>query len=111
MRRDVDVDESASFMVNHHKDIEETEGRRDDHKQVTRHDAFSMIGERCRPDALMIRVKTSCAGYFLPARPITASLPRLTASTSGGEGRPKGRQSDPVQGEEKRLEEPRLGVA
>ena len=40
MRRDVDVDESASFMFNHHKDIE-AGGHRDDHEEVTRHDAFA----------------------------------------------------------------------
>ena len=66
--------------------------------------------ERCRPDALMIRVKPSRAGYFLPTQPMRPSLPCLTASRSGGEGRPKGRHSNPAQGEEKRLEEPRLGV-
>src|SRR5262245_10968312 len=49
MRCDIDVDESASCMCNHHKDIEETEGRRDDHEEVTRHDALSMIAEEGRP--------------------------------------------------------------
>src|SRR5260370_15245734 len=36
-------------MFNHHKDIEETEGRRDDHEEVTCHDAFSMIAEEGGP--------------------------------------------------------------
>src|SRR5262249_18161593 len=49
MRRDVDVDESASFMFNHHKDIEEAEGHRDDHEEVTCHDAFRMIAEEGGP--------------------------------------------------------------
>ena len=49
MRCDVDVDESASFMFNHHKDIEEAEGHRDDHEEVTRHDAFRMIAEEGGP--------------------------------------------------------------
>ena len=36
-------------MFNHHKDIEETEGRREDHEEITRHDAFSMIAEEGGP--------------------------------------------------------------
>jgi hypothetical protein len=47
MRRDIDVDESAAFMFNDHKDIEEAERRGDGHAEVTRHDPFGRDA-RCK---------------------------------------------------------------
>src|SRR5919106_132880 len=43
MRRDVDVNESATGEFNHHEHIEHAEGRRDHHTEVTGHDALGVI--------------------------------------------------------------------
>jgi hypothetical protein len=48
-RRDIDMQEPSARMLNHHKDIEEAEGRRDCHAEVTRYNTLSMIADKCGP--------------------------------------------------------------
>src|SRR5262245_16671632 len=49
MSSDIDVEESAAFMFNHHKDIKQAERRGDGYAEVTRHDTFSMVVHKRGP--------------------------------------------------------------
>src|SRR5262249_50445717 len=49
MTRDIDMKEPSARMLNHHKDIENAECRRDCHAEVTRYNALSMIADKCGP--------------------------------------------------------------
>ena len=49
MGRDIDVKEPSARMLNHYKHIEDAECRGDRYAEVTRHNAFSMIAEKCGP--------------------------------------------------------------
>src|SRR5262245_20935623 len=49
VRRDIDLKEPSAHMLNHHKDIENAECRRDCHAEVTRDNALSMITNKCGP--------------------------------------------------------------
>jgi hypothetical protein len=62
MRRDIDVDKSAAFMVNHHKDVEEAESRRDYHAEVTCHDTFGMIVDKRGPPLRVTALTRACNG-------------------------------------------------
>src|SRR5215831_12900581 len=46
---DIDVEEPPAGMLNHHKDIENAECRRDCHAEVTRDNALSLITNKCGP--------------------------------------------------------------
>src|SRR5215831_17861889 len=49
MSRDIDMQEPSARMLNHHKNIENAECRRDCHAEVTRDNALSMITHKCGP--------------------------------------------------------------
>jgi hypothetical protein len=49
MRRDIDVKESASHMLNNDKYVEDAAGGGDSHTEITRDDPFGMIADKCRP--------------------------------------------------------------
>jgi hypothetical protein len=54
MSRDIDMKEPSARMLNHHKDIEDAECRRDCRAEVTRDNALSMIADKCGPALRLI---------------------------------------------------------
>ena len=45
MRRDIDMNQSATRMLNPDKHVKQTKGRSDRHTEITGHDVFGMIAE------------------------------------------------------------------